>query len=200
MTPATRTFAKFVAGWAAACVVLLLVFSGFFTSWKGQVVSVRDPDPELTSALVLVLAADGSTFEQAWPREAIDGLDLLVDARGLPPVEIPPDLASTRKEPFTLSFTIEPAGGGRRIVPTTGTGPLGVSLLIFLLGIALRNMLVAGSPLSLAAPEGRVTNHTAAPESPRRSEGSGGSGGGRRPRPKKGPPPGRPRRGGGRRR
>lgn len=199
MTPATRTFAMFVATWTLVCVGLLLLLSGFFTSWNGRVVSVRDLDPEKPVAEVLLVTSDGARFERVWPREAIAGLDLDVQKRGLLPMELPDDLARSRKEPFSLTFTIQPEGGGTRTVATTGPRPLAMALLVFFVGIGIRNMVVAGNPLSLAGPDGRVTNHTAAPPEPPAASSEGG-GGKRAKRAKKGPPPGKRRRGGGRRR
>ncbi|MCB9672817.1 MAG: hypothetical protein H6736_18155 [Alphaproteobacteria bacterium] len=198
MTPAVKSFALAVVAWAVVCVGVFLYASDFFSTWHGQAVSVRGMDPDRAVLQVLVVEDDGGRFEAAWPREALDGMNLAIDRLALPPKPLPEGLPRTNKDRFALTFTLEPDGGGVRTVATTGMRPLGVALLIFLVGVGFRNMMVAGSPLALARPEQAPRTHTAAPPPPPSASASGASGAGR-PRPKKGPPPGRPRRGSGRR-
>ncbi len=191
MDKASRVFAITVLGWALGCAVLFLFLSSFFASWRGRAVSVRRLDPERAMVQVLVVEDDGARFETFWPREAVEGLDLPVDPLALPPSPLPEGLPRTRKKRFSLTFSVEPAGAAPRLVPTTSPGSLGLALLVFFLGIGVRNMVVAGTPFAIARPEAPPRTHTAAPPVPPRRG---------RARGRKGPPPGRRRRGRGRRR
>jgi hypothetical protein len=193
MTPHVRSFVLFIAGWCGISLLVFLFLADFFTGWSGRAVSVRDVGGEQTMLEVLVVENDGSRFERAWPREAVVDLNLGIDRRALPPKPLPKGLPRTNKDPFTLSFTLEPEGGGVRTVATTGPQPMAIALLFFFLGTLIRNMIVAGSPFSLVRPEATEST-TAAPPTPPVAGPS------KKGRAKKGPPPSKKRRGGGRRR
>ena len=202
MRPAIRSLLLFILGWLPVCVGLFLFLASFFTSWDGRAVSVRSSDPEQAVYSVLIAPDEGERFEVDWPVIAVEGLNLSIDPLALPPKPLPDGLPRTKKQPWTMEFTVSPDGGGVRTVPTTGPQAISIALLVFLLGIGIRNMLVAGSPISIeprgiTLPKGQAAAGQIAPT----SGGTGGSGGrsSRTSRPRKGPPPGKRRRGGGRR-
>lgn len=193
-----RAFAVFLALWFPVVVVVFLWLSGFFTSWHGHAVSVRSAKPDQVVHQVLVVDDAGSRFEDHWPVEVLQGIDLAIDPRAVPPTELPEGLPRTEKERFTMSFTLTPDGGVPRVISTATPQTLGLALLLFVLGALGRNMMVAGNPLSL---EPRGVELVKAQRPP----GSVGPSGdepstSKRRRTKKGPPPPKRRRGTGRRR
>jgi hypothetical protein len=103
-------------------------------------------------------------------------------------------VARTSKAPWSLWFTITPAEGDARAVPTYSARTISVAVLLWVLGLAIHNMLRSGSPFSwepgeLSLPETQTPAGQPAPTP-----------GSQRPRSRKGPPPPKRRRGGGRRR
>lgn len=199
MTPAVRSVLLFAVGWALACAALFLFLAGFFTSWDGVAVSVRDANPDRAVYSVLVVEPDGDRFEVDWPKYAIDGLKLGIDPLALPPKPLPEGLPTTTKAPWGMSFTVTTEGGGTRTAATPQPQALAIAVLVFLLGLGGRNMMVAGSPISIE-PRGITLPKTQKPPGAASSGGDEGGGSTAPRRPKKGPPPGKPRRGGGRRR
>lgn len=184
-----RAFAVHALLAAALGALAFLWASDFFAAWEGRAVSARPADADVATRTVLVVE-ERRTFERRWPAGLVAELALPVDATGVPPTVLPEDRPKTRKRRFSLGFLIE-APSGWRTVPTTTPQALGLGVLVALLGVALRNMAVAGAPW-LVAPRERhkldvqksgqvVTKGRSAPPS------------------KPGPPPPKPLRGRGRR-
>ena len=190
-----RAFVLFMLGWVPATVVCFLYLSGFFQSWTGHAVSVRPVEEDAVMARVLIVDETGDAFEDWWPLEMLEGIDLPFDRLAIPPSTVPEGSPRTQKALYTMSYTIEPADGGSRVVSTATPTTLGLSLVILLLGVALRNMLYAGNPFSL---EPRGVELVKAQRAPG-STGTQGSKPSRRSTSKKGPPPPKRRRGSGRR-
>lgn len=195
MKPQLRSFLLFATGWIPVSVGLFLLISGFFTAWEGQVVSVRNADPELPKLQVLVVT-DETEFERHWPRWALEDLDLRIDPRALPSKPLPEGLPTTVKERFTLSFTLT-SEQGVRTLSTATPQTLGLALFAFVFGLLGRNMLVAGNPFSLE-PRG-VELVKAQAQAGNVAPPAGGKQKAKR-KGRKGPPPPKRRRGSGRRR
>lgn len=196
-----RSFLVFLAAWIPLTGLLFLLVSGFLSSWTGQVVSVRaatSGETEQTTFQVLVVEDDQSSFESTWPADAVLGLDLRIDRLALPPSPLPEGLARTEKQRFTLSFTVTPEGGVAREISTATPQTFALAILALVGGILLRNMVVAGNPLSLDPKGVELVKAQAPPGRSTRPPAEGGEPS-RRSRAKKGPPPPRPRRGSGRR-
>lgn len=175
----------------------LLVFLGlsdFATRWDGHVVSQRPAGAEDPAVLtVLVVDAEGEGTEVDWPAAVVRPLDLAIDPTGTPPNKIPETAATTSKDRFTFQFTVTPAEGEARVVPTTSARAVSLAVLAWVMGLALFNLMRSGSPwswearrLELPPPQPGSTQVPAAPTGPRI--------------PQHGPPPPKRRRGGGRRR
>lgn len=202
MRPPVRSLIGFAVLHAGFSVLVFLVFAGFFTAWDGRAVSVLERGPDQRVVRVLIVerrgSADGApewggTRQVDWPVIAVDGLPLPIDARALPPLGEPTG-PLTKKDRFTLGFTVTTDSGKVRSIPTPTPQAAAIALLVFVLGLGLRNMIVAGSPVALERPpvepgQGSGPSATARPPEPSRAA-----------RGQKGPPPQRPRRGGGRRR
>ncbi len=174
-------------------IFVFLLFSDFFSSWDGHAVSVRptvDESPEAYT--VLIAQADGETIERVWPAALVQGLALPMDPFAIPPSPIPEARPATKKRAMTLHHLIKRQGGEWDSVPTTSPSSLGLGLLALLIGIALRNMVVAGSPFSIEPREALLPRAQAASGQIAKGARQGRRG-------QKGPPPGRPQRGRGRR-
>lgn len=181
----------FVVALIPVTVLAFLIASDFFVSWNGTAVSVlpsEEVNPERYQ--VLIVESDRSTLRQVWSAALVEPLGLPVDPYGIPPDDIPDDRPRTTKSAYALHFLLQQANGEWQTVPTTSPASLGVGFLVFVLGIALRNMIVAGSPFSLE-PRGLTLPKAQTPTGQVASRGAS--------RPKKGPPPSRRRKGAGRR-
>lgn len=176
-------------------VLVFLVLSGFFDAWHGRVVSYRpSPSEEPAVLQVLVVAPDRTYSEHAWPADLVRDLTLPPNPSGVPSVKVEPEGPETTKNRFALSFDVSPAEGPTRRQPTTSARALSSAVLLWLLGLALHNMYLSGSPFSWA-PRTRELPET----SPRTGE-IPQAAQRRRTRGRPGPPPPKPRRGQGRRR
>lgn len=171
--------------WAVVCVVVFLGASDFFSAWSGQAVSVRpsaSPAPEVYEVLI---AGRQGAQERTWPAEVVNGLALPFDALAVPPVPIPADRPHTSKMRFTLHFLVEGEDGFDQVA-TTSPRALAVAVVLFLLGVGVRNMMVSGSPLSIEPRGVLLPKAQAAPGAPASAT---------RGPPRKAPPPARRRRG-----
>jgi hypothetical protein len=188
--PAVRALLLYLIAQTAAVVLLFLLFSSFFTAWDGAAVSVLQPRADATVVQVLIVNDDGSTLQRTWPSSVVTGLSLPVDALALAPSTVPEDAIRTRKSRYQLQFLIQrPGEDGERQwqgVPTTSAQGVGMVVLLWLIGLGLRNMLYAGSPLAIE--RSRVFL-------PKAQAASGTVAGGGVSRGRKSPPPGRKRRG-----
>lgn len=194
MSPAFRGLLLYSLGAIPACAVVFLLASGFFSRWDGHAVGVR-PDAsqgEAVVAQVLILDEDGSSHERAWPVELTRALQLPVNARGIPPARPPEDAPRTIKDMFSLTFSVQLSEGEVTIVPTTSPRSLAIAVLVFLVGLAGRNMWVSGSPLGVTSRSSSRVKSLPAAGQPAHRRRTGVSG--------TGPPPARKVRGRGRRR
>ncbi len=192
ISAAWRRLWSFVFAMVPVAILTFLTLSDFFAGWDGHAVSVRAPQkPEPTSYTVLIVQQGDDPIERIWSADLVEGLGLPVDPLAIPPSTIPEGRPATVKQPLTLHYRIQRPDKSWEIVPTTTPSALGLALLVLMLGIALRNMVVAGSPVGIEPrtplPRAQTTPGSVAPP-PR-----GGARG------HKGPPPPRPRRGRGRR-
>ena len=192
ISPAMRRFLIFVAAMVPVTVLVFLYASDFLGSWDGRVVSLRPPERDNPASYqVLIVEPDGTRLERAWRADLVRTLGLPADPLAIPPDTIPKERPSTRKSAYSLYFELQEQNDGAwTVVPTTSPSSFGVAMLVFLAGIAVRNMIVAGSPFSIE-PQGLTLPKAQAPSGQiARNRGS---------RPRKGPPPPRPRKGSGRR-
>lgn len=185
-----RALLFFLIPWAAACLLVFLAVSDFFASWQGQVVSARPATSEDPAVYQVLVVGDEGSREVTWPAEVVRPLGLPVDPLALPPVRIPPERPQTSKLRFQLHFLVQdpadPEGGTWQTVPTTSPRGLGLAVVVFLLGLGVRNMIRSGSPASIKERDAYLPPEQASAGTPApRSQG----------RPQKRPPPGKPKRG-----
>ncbi len=173
-------------------VLVFLFATRFFVSWDGHVVGMQPyqaADPEWYT--VLVVEPDRNERRFQWKAEIVEGREIPITQILAPPPTIPDEAIHTQKSRFSLHYLIQRLDGGHDLVPTTTPQALVLALLVWVLGLLLRNMIYAGSPFSLAS---RPT------VLPRALPPAGQVAPGQGPRSKKGPPPPRPSKGQGRRR
>lgn len=178
-------------GVPVAALVFLLT-ARFFSAWDGYVVAARPlgADRSVPSAYE-VLVVDDAHDERVlqWSTKVVEGREIPFTSILVPPPSIPETAPHTSKSRFRLHFLVEKDGGGHEVVPTTSPSSLALALLVWLIGLAIRNMVTSGSPLSFEAratvlpaalpPAGRVADNPVSKS-------------------KQGPPPPRPRKGRGR--
>ncbi len=192
--PAIRALLLYLVAQTAVVALIFLFVSSFFTAWDGAVVSVRQPrTPDPAVYKVLIMNTDGTSLERTWSAAIVTPLALPVDSLALAPSTFPEDAAKTRKARFQMNFLLQiPGAEGAdptwTSFPTMSPQALGIALLAWLVGLGLRNMLYAGSPIALERSKVFLPKAQSASGSV-----AGGSGG--RTRGRKQPPPGRKRRG-----
>jgi hypothetical protein len=192
MPRAWRDLLLHLVGIVPAAVLVFLLASGFFSAWQGVVVSVAPPPSDDPATLsVRIVDAEGQVTEQPWSAELVRSLDVPFDRVAVPPPTLPEGRPTTTKQRFSLSFSVD-RGEGVVTVPTTSPTSLGLGLLALLGLVALRNMVWAGSPVSLQRRGVYLPPSQAAPGVPVQG-GAGRTKG--RARGKKGPPPPKRRRG-----
>ncbi len=175
-------------------ILAFLLLSDVHRAWDGHVVSIRPvPEGGSVTRTVLIVDDDRHGTEAVWPTEFVEGLPVQVDPTATPPLTIPDDAARTQKPRWSLWFTVQPNGGSARAIPTYSARTLSVALLLWMVGLAIHNMLRSGSPFSwvrgdLSLPASQPTTGQAPAPSATKA------------RSRKGPPPPRRRRGAGRRR
>ena len=197
-TPGWRRFVLHAALALLPAALVLLWTCDFFTAWDGRAVSLRPVDgdraPLTRTVLIVEPGPEGARdrkLERQWPSALVQELGLPIDALALGPTEIPAERPTTHKARWTLSYEVQ-ATDGARTVPTTTPQALGVALLVWLGLVALRNMVVGGTPWNIepreryAVPVADKAGQAVAPSA-------------RGPLSKPGPPPPRPVRGRGRR-
>jgi hypothetical protein len=190
MLPAMSTSLKRLLRDGLGVTLLAALFflwvSSFFTAWNGRAVSVRTPsETEPTAYTVLVVQDGGGEIEVDWGAEVVEGRELPFNDRGVPPADIPETAPSTRKSAFQLVYYVENAEGRNDVLATTSPRGLGLTALVWVLLLALRNMLVSGSPFDyeprdrlrvqqqgatgqLAEPTTRRVSQKTRPDQPRR--------------------------------
>lgn len=184
MSPGVIRIATTAAVIVTLCSLVLLAASGFFTSWVGVAASVRPYQVEEPTRLVLVVDDAGEHREVRWPADALLGLELPVDATGLPPRVLPEGAPRTSKSRFSLSFVVVKPDVGPVTVTTTSPRALALSVLLGLVLLAGRNMAASGSPIRFASRPTVLPKALPTAGQPTRSK----------TRPKKGPPPKKGRR------
>ena len=184
-------FLAHAAALVPVAVLAVLISSAFFSAWSGHVVG-RMPskaDTEINaeppSTQVMIIKGDeGEVWNPRFPTELVTELGTPVRANGLPPLDLPENAPRTSKSRFSLFFTVEQPDAPSKVVATTTPGALAMGIFVWLLGLALRNMYVSGSPISLAPvaklrPEAQATaGQVAQPKAKAKRRG------------KQGPPPG----------
>ncbi len=170
---------------------VFLAVAGFFASWDGVAVGVRPPAGEAPKVYqVIVVGDDGEVIERPMPAYAVVNMGLPVLSLGVPPDPIPDDAPRTSKLRYRLHYLVQtrPEGASAPTwvrVPTTTPQALGLAVVLWLVGLGIRNMAYAGSPFwiersALFLPRAQTGAGSVAPA---------------RNRGRKGPPPGRRRRG-----
>jgi len=201
MPPAWRSFLLSVLALLPVAALVFLWDCSFFEAWDGRAVSVApSPVQEPATYRVRILEGEGPAVRtERWDAEVVKRLGLKVDPVEMAPLEVPETAPRTVKHRLSLSYEVQLGAGTDTVrwlsAPTTSVRSVGVAALVLLVLIAVRNMLVAGSPIALEPLQ--VRNATAAPPFPSstRSGGRGRKGA----RGHKGPPPAKRRRGRGRR-
>lgn len=200
MPPAWRSFLLSLLALLPVALLVFLWDCSFFVAWSGQAVSVAPTRSEEPASFVVRIHEGGddrAVRTVNWDAAVVKQLSLPVDAVEMAPLEIPDAAPDTEKARFGLSYRVQVGEGSddpRWLeVPTTSPRSLGIAALVFLLLAAVRNMVVAGSPVALEPVDAR--NATAAPPTPS-GQPSGRPTSGRS---RKGPPPGKRRKGRGRR-
>jgi len=170
--------------------LVFLLASDVHRAWDGRVVSHR-PVPEQGSAVrtVLIVDDDRNGTEAVWPEAAVEGLTLQVDPTGTPPLQVAENAARTTKTRWGLWFTVDPPDASPRVVPTYSARTLSLAALLWVLGLAVHNMLRSGSPFAWEArdldlPPPQDASGQVTPTGPSR-----------KPRSRKTAPPPKPRRG-----
>ena len=173
-------------------VIAFLYASDFTDAWDGHAVSVKPAErADPTHYSVLVVSEDRrERWELLWPAALVEPMGLPVDRFAITPDTNPERAVETRKSRFALHFMFRMPNESWQTIQTITPSSLGVAFLVLIVAIAVRNMIVAGSPFSIE-PEGLALPKGQAP--------SGQAVAPRGSRPRKGPPPGRRRKGVGRR-
>lgn len=193
-----RTLALHVGLLFILSLAITLWQGGLFAQWDGRAVSYRalgDAETQSGSVPVLILASDGSYGTWMWPRDVVLRHGVPSSPVNVPPPQIPDTAPKTTKLRFQQYFTVNGGQGGD--VPTgtvtynTSTPQsLFIGLLVFFVGLCVRNMIVSGHPLHASPVPGKDR-----PLKPGRASRTGG----RRSPPAKGRPPPKRTRGRGRR-
>ena len=139
----------------AQTLVVGLVFcqvAGLFDRWNGDAVGVLPPAGTSPSIYeVVIVEADGQRTEKM-PAEVVNGLGLPVLQFGILPAELPEDPIRTRKARWQFNYLIQRPSETERVwasYPTTTPQAVAVAMVIWIIGLFLRNMAYAGSPLSI---------------------------------------------------
>lgn len=148
MSPALRLLLRDTLATGLLAVLFFLWVSSFFTAWSGHAVSVRASQDDRPSAYrVLIIEENENEIEVDWPAEVVEGRGLPINNLAIPPADIPEERPQTRKSRFQLVFYVENEEGVNDVVATTSPRGLGLTFIVWALMIALRNMLMSGSPL-----------------------------------------------------
>lgn len=173
-------------------VIAFLMLSSFFTSWDGHAVGFR-PSRVADPAVYAVVIVDeaGDAIEHNWPGQLVKDLALPVNTSGFAPRKLPEDTPTSRKARYSTFFTVKKGDEPSRAVPTVNPQAISVAVLLWMLGLALRNMWASGSPFQIEAREFALPSGQSGSGTPAAPT--------QRTRGKQGPPPGKRRTGKGRR-
>ena len=179
LSPTVKGLLSYIGIALPLCVLLFLFLCDFFTAFDGHAVSKLPAEGEEAQvARVLIVDESSSSFQRDWPVELVNQMELPVDVEAQVPSPLPDGLPVVRKSRYTLNFRVIKSNGTTGVIPTTSPGILGVILLVAIVGLFLRNMLVAKSPLL-------IERRAAKPLKPLAPSGQPHQ----RRRSKKGPPP-----------
>jgi hypothetical protein len=76
-------------------------------------------------------------------------LKVPIDPQLIAPILVDEQFPTTRKRRFQLFFLVEKPDGTHDAVPTTSPQAVALAGLVFVIGLALRNMYVSGSPIDI---------------------------------------------------
>lgn len=148
MSTSLRMLLRDAVGVTAVAALFFLWVSSFFTAWNGRAVSVRTPAETQPAAYTVLIVNDaGGEVEVDWDASIVEGRELPFNDRGVAPADIPETAPSTRKSRFQLVFYIANSEGRNDVIATTSPRGLGLTALVWVLLLALRNMVVSGSPM-----------------------------------------------------
>lgn len=171
-------------------VLVFLASARFFAAWDGQIVGMQAIGTGRPNAYeVLLMAPSEPPHEVKLAADVVEGRGIPISEVLAPPPTLPAGALHTKKSRFSLSYQIEEKGGGFDTIPTTRPTSLALAVAVWILGLMVRNVIVAGSPFAMVpgpkpAPRQIPTMDEIEERKARRS--------------KKGPPPPRPHRGRGR--
>ena len=172
--PAVRALMLYLAVQTLVLCGVFLLLSGFFAQWDGHAVGVRPyTGANATVYQVLIVEEGKNTIERNMSALAIDGLNLPLNDVGVAPNTLPTTAAATKKSRFQLSYLVQRPAieaedvGTWKSYPTTTPQALGAVVLMWLMSLGIRNMIYAGSPLSIqpravALPKGQAQAGVAA--------------------------------------
>ncbi len=199
MPPAWRSFLLALLALLPVAMLVFLWDCSFFVAWNGQAVSVAPTRSEAPASYVVrIREGEGRDVRTVnWDAAVVQQLSLPVDSVEMAPILLPETAPETEKGRFSLSYRVQLGQGTEQArwidVPTTSPRSVGIAALVFLLLVAVRNMVVSGSPVALVPVKAK--NSTAAPPNSSGNPSPPPKAGGSR----KGPPPGKRRKGRGRR-
>jgi len=190
-TPSPRRGLLLYATIATPIAVLVFLFSArFFVAWDGQIVAMQPIGSSHPDAYETLLMAPGEPTRQVkLAADVVEGRGIPITNVLAPPPTIPSAAIHTRKSRFALYYLIDTRAGGHDIIPTTSPLSLALAVAVWVFGLMVRSVIVAGSPFAMVpgpkrTPRPLPTLDEIDERKARRS--------------KKGPPPPRPRKGRGR--
>lgn len=153
--PAIRALLLYIVVQTAVVAVIFLLVAGFFAKWDGRAVGVLTPrsdDPSVYE--VVIVQEDGSVKQRTMPAYVVQTMRLPVLAIPIAPDPLPDDALRTRKAQFQLNYLTQtlPEGATEPTwvsIPTTTPQAIGLALVIWFVGLAIRNMAYAGSPVAI---------------------------------------------------
>ncbi len=128
---------------------------GFFESYHAQAVSWREVPRSDGVAdeqqRVLLLRADGSSFEKTLPTRAISGLELPREPQALVPARVSEGAPVVHRDLFSATVEVTPTTGARRVVSTIRPVNAAIPLLALLVLLLARNLVMTGSIFRLVS-------------------------------------------------
>lgn len=151
--PAVRALLLYIAVQTAVVAVIFLLVAGFFARWDGRAVGVLTPRGEDPASYEVILVEDdGRVVQRTMPAYVVETMRLPVMAVAVAPDPMPDDAMRSRKAQFQLNYLVQTQPEGATAptwvsIPTTTPQAVGLVLVIWIVGLAIRNMAYAGSPI-----------------------------------------------------